>query len=189
VFVKELPNILSHLRIVLTIFHIILMSLGKISPVASVILLFVVYFTDALDGQVARRFKAESKLGSILDVTGDRIAETGYWIFFGVEGLIPLWVPLLFFSRGVITDSFLSYARTKGYDRLSLNKTGLYWLLASSRASRLVYGAVKFLAIAFLCYGLNTPLTYLAAVLCVVRGVPIVHKTMKILQKDRVRKA
>ena len=65
--VRHIPNLLSIIRIVLSLFIIIVAKNNR--------LLFVIVLlcglTDVLDGYIARKYKLESKLGAKLDSLGD----------------------------------------------------------------------------------------------------------------------
>ena len=53
-------------------------------------LALVALLMDWLDGLAARRWGGESKLGGVLDIAGDRVAENVWWITFAWLRLIPL---------------------------------------------------------------------------------------------------
>ena len=65
----------------------------------------IAFALDGLDGYVARKFHEDSKLGSVLDIMGDRIAEYIYWIMLAHLGLVPVLFPIIAVTRGVVTDS------------------------------------------------------------------------------------
>ena len=64
-------------------------------------LAFVALVMDWLDGYLARRLGCESKVGGVLDIVGDRIAENVWWVVFAWLHVIPLWVPIVVLSRGI----------------------------------------------------------------------------------------
>jgi phosphatidylglycerophosphate synthase len=85
-FVRYLPNVFSLIRIFGTLllpflmwsnitFAISLPVLGELSsvPLVWIFVFVLLVFTDKVDGTLARRFNAESALGSILDVVGDAL--------------------------------------------------------------------------------------------------------------------
>jgi len=67
--IKHVPNILSGLRIVLSVALLFLTTPDRIQ--FFVVVYLVNGLTDVLDGQIARHFKVESSLGSKLDAVGD----------------------------------------------------------------------------------------------------------------------
>lgn len=66
---KTIPNQLSMLRIVLSLFLFVLPSLGPVFWM----LYIVCGVTDILDGYIARRTKSSSKLGAMLDSVADMV--------------------------------------------------------------------------------------------------------------------
>jgi Phosphatidylglycerophosphate synthase len=79
-----LPNLLSSLRI--TLAPAMLAAAYSNSKVGFAILLAATLVTDAIDGVLARRWKAETELGARLDHWGDVLTAT-----LGVVGVFFLW--------------------------------------------------------------------------------------------------
>jgi len=101
---------------------------------------------DALDGYIARRKNMATPLGAQFDILGDRVVENLLFTFFATAGLITLWVPVLFFVRGTLTDFLRSVAARAG--RSGFGNGGMletWWgrLLVASRGSRAGYAALK----------------------------------------------
>ena len=67
-------------------------------------LTILVIWMDGLDGFFARLLNETSKIGALVDILGDRVVENVYWISFAYLGWIPLWIPLVVISRGIVTD-------------------------------------------------------------------------------------
>jgi CDP-diacylglycerol---glycerol-3-phosphate 3-phosphatidyltransferase len=152
---------------------------------------------DGVDGYVARSQGLATPMGAQLDVLGDRVVENLFFTFFAVSGLISLWVPVLFFVRGTLTDfvrSLAARAGRNGFGRDGMIQTRWGRALVSSRASRVAYATLKCVCFCYL--GMLLPLAHLpstwmnaslestlfrlghwlvaAAVLaCVVRAVPV----------------
>ncbi len=104
---------------------------------------------DGLDGYVARKRNECSKLGSVLDILGDRIVENAYWVAYAVLGWVGIWVPLVVLSRGIITDGLRSIALAEGYTAFgetSMIKNKIGNFITASRFSRGAYGTAKALA-------------------------------------------
>jgi CDP-diacylglycerol--glycerol-3-phosphate 3-phosphatidyltransferase len=152
---------------------------------------------DGVDGYVARSQGLASPMGAQLDVLGDRVVENLFFTFFAVSGLISLWVPVLFFVRGTLTDfvrSLAARAGRNGFGRDGMIQTRWGRALVSSRASRVAYATVKCVCFCYL--GMLLPLAHLpntwinpslgpmlfrlghwlvaaAVFACVVRAVPV----------------
>src|ERR1700723_3875641 len=101
---------------------------------------------DGVDGYVARTRGLATPLGAQLDILGDRVVENLFFTFFAVSGLVSLWVPVLFFVRGTLTDFLRALAaRTgrSGFGRNSMLETWWGRTLVASRASRAAYAVLK----------------------------------------------
>jgi phosphatidylglycerophosphate synthase len=108
---------------------------------------------DALDGYVARRRKLATPLGAQLDILGDRIVENLFFTFFAVTGLVSLWIPVLFFVRGTLTDFLRGLAARAGRSGFGKNSMLESWwgkMLVASRASRAAYATLKCICFCYL---------------------------------------
>ena len=174
--------------------------------VLAVPLAFITVLMDWLDGAVARRYGCESKVGSVLDIAGDRMVENVWWILFAWLRLVPLWVPVIVLSRGFITDAIRSTALSMGhtaFGKETMMRSRIGFALVASRASRGLYCAAKVLAfellfaanalqlaihpketIAMGFTSLALGATYVTVVMCIVRGVPVVTAFKGILAEQ-----
>lgn len=106
---------------------------------------------DGVDGWLARRKNLATPLGGQIDILGDRIVENLFFTFFAVTGLVSLWVPVVFFVRGLLTDFLRGVAERAHRTAGDASAFRLNWMLESawgralvaSRASRAAYGALK----------------------------------------------
>jgi phosphatidylglycerophosphate synthase len=108
---------------------------------------------DGVDGYLARRLRMTSALGAQLDILGDRVIENLFFIYFAASGQISVWVPVIFFVRGVLTDFLRGIAASRGPvdDRASAGEFQRNWMLmekwsariVASCASRGTYAALK----------------------------------------------
>lgn len=149
-----MANLLTILRMILSIIAIEFLFTGRPELTVSAALLTVlVIILDGLDGYVARAFNEQSNFGSLFDILGDRVVENLYWIAFSVLGIVPVWVPMVVVTRGIITDGLRSVAFSKGYTAFGKNtmmQNPIFHFLTASRFSRAVYGTAKALAFLFL---------------------------------------
>lgn len=155
---------------------------------------------DAVDGIVARRREETTLLGSVLDIAADRAVELVLWVVFANLALISLVIPITFIIRGALTDSVreLGYAGGKtAHDQM--HSDWGYWLVAG-RPMRAGYGVVKAVAFALLALTLAlqsaaspalqpiwiaaATMSWLATVLCVVRGAPVVIEAFRWKEKE-----
>src|SRR5277367_1765674 len=128
----------------------------------AVALTIVAIALDGVDGHVARTRGLATPLGAQLDILGDRVVENLFFTFFAVCGLISLWVPILFFVRGTLTDFLRSLAARAGRSDFSRNgmlETAWGRALVASRTSRAGYAFLKCICFCYL--GMLLPLGHL----------------------------
>lgn len=136
------PNQITAIRIVAAFAAVALFAFfGQVlaADLAAVALTVAAIALDGLDGYVARARGLATPLGAQLDILGDRIVENLFFTFFAVSGLVPIWVPILFFARGTLTD--FARAAAARYGRIEFGREGTIetsWArgLVASRASR-----------------------------------------------------
>lgn len=110
---KFIPNILTLLRIPLTVIYIgafISFQDSKSSNYLCISILVLILLTDIMDGKVARRFNAQSKLGSILDSYCDLVFILCTSILFNYYNLLSIGYTLLIilkFAEFNITSHYM----------------------------------------------------------------------------------
>lgn len=67
-------------------------------------------FTDLLDGAVARRFGAESKVGLYLDPIADKLLLSSVYIGLALGGAVPMWLVAVIFGRDLWIVGLSAYA-------------------------------------------------------------------------------
>jgi len=165
---------------------------------------------DWLDGHLARKLNQSSTLGSILDIAADRMAEAVLWIVLADLGAIPVWIPIVVISRGILTDTIRGYALQfgfAGFGKKTMQQTRLGRFITGSAIMRTGYAVLKafsfgwlFLALAAREFALRTdviPTPYLdwafeigrgaailAAVTCLIRGVPVVVEGLELIARE-----
>lgn len=160
---------------------------------------------DALDGYLARTRGMATSLGAQMDILGDRLVENLFFTFFAVSGLTSLWVPVLFFVRGTLTDFLRGMAAREGrsgFGRNSMLQTAWGRILVASRASRAAYAALKCVCFCYFGLLLALPqlhaawlgtgmrislllagriLAWVAVAFCLVRAIPVAWEGRKYL--------
>ena len=169
---------------------------------AALALIAISFSLDGLDGYIARKFNETSKLGAMLDIMSDRIAENALWVTFAVLGWIPISFPLIALTRGFITDGIRSVAMERGltaFGEASMQSDKFGYFICSSKFSRIAYAIAKVLA--FLLFvliktpciqaSLVKPLTaiahwtaFIAIEFCVVRALPVIFESKKLFKKQ-----
>ncbi len=140
------PNQITTLRVALAFAAVALFGHNTGVNLTALALIVVAIALDGVDGYLARRKNLATPLGAQLDILGDRVIENLLFTFFAVTGLVSLWVPVVFFVRGTLTDFIRSLAARSG--RVGFGKNGMletWWgrALVASRSSRAAYAALK----------------------------------------------
>ncbi len=205
-------NIITIARIALVFVAISLFGAGFWASLSAAVLVAVVIWMDAWDGYVARKLGIASKLGALLDITGDRIVENALWIYFAVINMVPLWMPLVVISRSFIVDSLRAVAFAEGKTAFgpdTMMKSPATKFLVAGRFSRGLYGVAK--AAVFIWFGLiltlvsaaaggmfllpqglfrfivifGDLLAYVTVILCVLRGLPVIWDAWPLVVKKQ----
>lgn len=90
-FLCFLPNILSLLRIFLAPWGAWVLYNKKTPSLDFLVILFVFFITDFLDGYLARRYGCTTSLGKILDPLGDKVMAFSFLTAFYFLGWLPSW--------------------------------------------------------------------------------------------------
>ncbi len=156
-------------------------------------LLLLVISLDGLDGWVARRRGETSMFGAVFDIAADRVVEAVLWLVLADLGLVPIWVAILFVTRGVLVDS-IRYARVAAGGGVFDMASAIGRFLVAGRFMRGFYGALKAVAFGWLLAlqpwphlhaaswlewapviaPVTTALVYGCVALCLLRGVPVI---------------
>lgn len=202
-----MANFVSILRIFIALFAVFLLfSHTDKAYIGAIVLAIIAFAFDGLDGYLARKFNEESKLGAVLDIMGDRIVETAFWIVLAILGYLSpvIWVnalfPVICITRAFVVDSIRSVALSKGFTAFgssSMQSTELGKFICASRFMRILYAVAKIAAFAIIiiahipsvenlpiCGDLSTlgiALAWFAIILCVVRGLPVVLEAHTVL--------
>jgi CDP-diacylglycerol--glycerol-3-phosphate 3-phosphatidyltransferase len=176
---------------------------------ANFFLIILIFASDGLDGYIARKRGETSLFGALFDIAGDRIVELTLWIVAADNGLVPIWVPLVFIMRGVIVDTIRSSnAVAHGVAPFALMRSPFGKFIVASQFMRAFYAVVKATAFAGLALEYSGPMwlptlwnrvgwlcttityfcVYLAAVLCVARGAPVIAEFVYAQRHDILRR-
>jgi len=131
----SLPNKLTIIRIVLTIFIIFFLlfpfeQVGIHMPeyiikfnapvkigleyIISGIIFIVAAFTDFLDGYIARKYKLITDLGKMLDAIADKVLVNSVLICFAANNIISPFITVIIIFRDTIVDAIKMQAAAKG---------------------------------------------------------------------------
>ena len=202
-----LANSITLLRVLLTFFVLALFQRHFYLDVVLLGIIALIFALDAVDGYVARQRNEISPVGAMLDVVGDRIIENSFWFYFAFHRMIPLWMPIVVLSRGILTDNVKRFATHQKKTTLAANTGTLStWTryLTNSRVSRGIYGCAK--AVTFLYLGsvmllkqanfqvgcihhLERPgvvLSIVTVAMCLIRGLPVVVDGWHSLNRSQI---
>ncbi len=209
-------NIITLSRIALVFVAVLLFGTGFFGQLLAFLLTILIIYMDALDGYVARKLGTASDLGALLDITGDRIVENVYWIYFTAVGMISFWVPVVVIARGFLTDSLRSIGFAAGktaFGPRTMMRSRFTRFIVSSRLSRGVYGVSKAIIFCYLgglivlrgamarfsfalpsevLFGLGLTgqiIVSIVLAMCVIRGVPVLWDGRAYLLEKRYPKA
>ena len=97
---KNLPNILTVIRIVLVPVTLVLIYKDLMIP--ALIIFIIAELTDLADGYIARHFNLITKTGIWLGPLADKLMAVGVIIMFAVKKIVPLWVLIVIFAKELI---------------------------------------------------------------------------------------
>jgi CDP-diacylglycerol--glycerol-3-phosphate 3-phosphatidyltransferase len=194
------PNQVTAARVLAAFAAVALFTMFAAAPaadLAAVVLTVAAIALDGVDGYLARTRGLATPLGAQLDILGDRVVENLFFTFFAVTGLVSLWVPVLFFVRGTMTDFIRGLAARTGRVGFGQNSMLETWWgrgIVASRASRAAYATLKCVCFCYLGLLISLPqaptawfaetarhrlsaagqvLVGATVVFCVVRAVPV----------------
>jgi CDP-diacylglycerol--glycerol-3-phosphate 3-phosphatidyltransferase len=156
-------------------------------------LLLLIIALDGLDGWVARRRGEASTFGAVFDIAVDRVVEAVLWLVLAHLGLVPVWVAIVFITRGLIVDA-VRYGKVAEGEAVFSMRSRLGRFLVASRFMRGAYGALKaatfgwlfliqpwpllhrqsWMAWEPLVEPLTAALIYATVAVCLARGLPVI---------------
>jgi CDP-diacylglycerol---glycerol-3-phosphate 3-phosphatidyltransferase len=200
------PNKITLLRVAVGFLAVSLFGRGPLRNLLAVGLTVAAIALDALDGHIARSRKMATPEGAQIDILGDRMIENMYFTYFAVVGMVSLWLPIVFFARGAVTDFLRGLAMKagrSGWDANAMLQPKWARALVASRWSRGAYATLKCVCFCYL--GLELALTrgplallghltmdlpaaihagatllvWATAAFCIVRGLPVLLEGWK----------
>ncbi len=102
---KNIPNILSTIRLVLVFVYAVVYYFLRTNgqPLYWALVIFVIAgVTDVIDGYLARKYNWISDLGKILDPLADKMMQCTALICLMISGLIPIWFALPFIAKELL---------------------------------------------------------------------------------------
>lgn len=97
---KDLPNIISALRLIAVIPVVYLLVLDQFGW--ALVLFAAAGISDGIDGFLAKHYGWQSRLGGMLDPLADKTLLVCCFLVLGAQGLIPLWLVLAVIFRDLV---------------------------------------------------------------------------------------
>ncbi len=97
---KHVPNLLTAARLALAPYLFLLMFQHRYRTIIP--LFIIIGITDVVDGFLARRFGASSRLGAYLDPIADKVLLSGTFLVLALTGAIGWWIAAVVLGRDVI---------------------------------------------------------------------------------------
>ncbi len=98
--IRHLPNLISLLRLALVPPAGWLLWTGEYRGAFAVVL--IAALSDALDGEIARRFDLRTRFGEVLDPLADKLLVAVVVLMLFIQGFLPLWLVGIVLLRDVV---------------------------------------------------------------------------------------
>ena len=99
---KNIPNILSIIRILLVVvFVVVLFGFDELGW--ALVVFLVAGATDIVDGYLARKYNWITNLGKILDPFADKLMQCTVLVSLCIKNIVPLWFVIPYFAKEVVT--------------------------------------------------------------------------------------
>jgi CDP-diacylglycerol---glycerol-3-phosphate 3-phosphatidyltransferase len=124
----NLPNMLTLLRLGLTVFLVVSLSAQYPAHSAIALLVFLVAsLTDYLDGVIARKWNLITDFGKLMDPLADKVLTASAFICLIPYEALPAWVVIIIISREFLITGLRLLASSKGIilpaEKLGKHKT------------------------------------------------------------------
>jgi cardiolipin synthase len=113
--VTQVPNLLTAARLLAAPYILYLLWTGSFR--IALVWFAVASATDVLDGFLARRFKAGSRLGALLDPIADKVLLSGSFLTLGWKSIIPISLTIFVLGRDLMILGFAVLALVRGTQR------------------------------------------------------------------------
>lgn len=112
----NLPNKLTTLRVLLIPFFVFFIFYDKINynNYYALFIFVIAALTDALDGYIARKYKAITNFGKFMDPLADKLLVSSALICFVSLATIPAYIVIIIISREFIISGFRLIASDNG---------------------------------------------------------------------------
>lgn len=188
---KKVPNIISIFRICLVpVFVVIYFSDESHMKLYAVLVYAIAALSDFLDGFIARRFKADSNLGKVLDPLGDKTMTVAVMTCITIDGIIELWAVLLLVVKELLMGiggfvlHKVAHAQIPASNIIGKSSTVVFFLVC---ATLMLFGDNLSHGIAIALVTLAITLTFLALVSYVFKYSSVMKSREKIVKNKETK--
>lgn len=186
----SLPNILTNLRIILTVvFLLLIFQDGMVSIILAIIIFAVASLTDYYDGYLSRKYNLVTNFGKIMDPIADKFLMLSCFYAFYIMNIISLWMFVVIFIREIVVTGYRFYMMKNGRV-LAAEKLGKYKTISQIVAISVIllfifmlelgeYLAV-FEKISFYWNMLIGPLMIFTVILTLISGFSVLKNNIKV---------
>ena len=97
---SRLPNLLTAARLLASPYIFYLLWTNRFR--FALVLFAIAGITDVLDGYIARRYKAGSRFGALLDPVADKVLLDGAFLILGINSVIPFSLTIFVLGRDLM---------------------------------------------------------------------------------------
>ncbi len=97
---KNLPNLITVIRILLIPLFIILLLNGH--NLCALGVFIIAGISDALDGFIARTWDLKTRLGAYLDPVADKLLMVSSFVTLSILDMIPMWLMVIIIGRDIL---------------------------------------------------------------------------------------
>lgn len=197
-----LPNKLTLLRIIMIPAMVIIAYIdylndnyifGNVSIANFIMaLIFIIAsLTDFLDGYIARKYNLVTTFGKFADPLADKLLVMAALLVLSMQGIIPMFVPIIILSREFIVTGVRLVAVERG-KVIAASKLGKYKtattmvaliILFFHNVSPVVleYGQLNIFSFNDPIYSIGSIFLYVGLILTIVSGIDYIYKNRKII--------
>ena len=165
----NLPNTISWLRIISTVFIVLLMYLDQYAWAFFLFLLAAI--SDYVDGYFARKLGQVTKLGKVLDQMSDKILITSIFVVFVEFGMLPGWLVVILVFR----DTLVSTVRMVASESGNIIAANIFGKMKTVSQMVLAIGLfvekLNFFSLGLLFVKVNLVLVYFVAIVTILSGM------------------
>lgn len=112
--IKILPNLITLGRIIAVPFVVLFLLDGEY--LYAFWLFFLAGVSDGVDGFLAKRFDARTRIGAYMDPLADKVLLTALFVTLGVQEVFPSWLVVLVVSRDISIIGSVLLSSSMGYE-------------------------------------------------------------------------